>query len=508
MNFNKNLLLQILITLSSSQLIVYGSNRCNPTICDCSNYSEDEYPYQNVIKCPQNESFVKFEIMNYTDSQYINRLGHPFIKAFIKCKTTDQLVYDVISQTDVEYFDSVEYINCPVPLNSSLGAGMTILEELIFDTDSEIVNWKPIHFSGLNNLQNIDIRANSLTQLPNDTFVELRKLNDVSLRMKHPDLNLFSSAQKFHLGGIDGNGLNTDALRNNVNLKSVTIAASKFNGLTAPALNGLVTLKELTFYGNKFDHIDADALSALVALEELIITNNKISIFPNGFLSKNKKLKHVSIQSEAISTLPDEFFGNFPELNRVTVSFCKSLQSIPNNTFKNSDSIEYVNFVGNKLSSLPAGLFDNLSALKHLHLANNRFKRVSAAIVKTVPNLEIDLSLNRIKDITVDDLGIFEKNTTVHLGFNRISRFSGIVYLRQHLSRYNSTLLLRENPFNCSTCDVYHIVQERAPEHDDPDDFPTKPFSIDTFALKCAKPKKFLNTAVRHLNLTNYDCSL
>jgi len=177
---------------------------------------------------------------------------------------------------------------------------------------------------------------------------------------------------------------------------------------------------------------------------------------------------------------------------------------LPDGLFDNLAQLETLFLNNNQLKSLPANLFKNLKSLTSLHLSSNRFKSVSEANIKNqVPNSFINFQLNRIKDIKVEDLSIFEKNTTVDLGFNRISRFTGIIYLRQNVQQYNSTLMLRENPFNCVTCDAYHIVQERGPEYDDPEDFVTKPFSIDTFALKCAKPDKLRDKPVRKLNFNN-----
>jgi Leucine-rich repeat (LRR) protein len=510
MKFEKKfLLLQLIIVLCVIQTMLAEKNRCNPSLCDCSRYIEDEYRYQNVISCPQNKSIVRFEVMNYTSEDYISRLGHPFIKTFIYCDTKDQLVFDVISQTNVEYFDSVQYIKCPVPLNSSLGDGMPILEELDFGHDGESVfnDWKAIHFSGLKNLVNLDLETETLDQLPNDTFAELPKLKSVIIEMKHPNLHLFSSAKIFQIGGVDGDNFNTNAFRNS-SLESVNIFSSKFNPLTNSALEGLAGLKKLMFAGNKLISFDPDFLNALVNLEDITFMQNNIGSFTNGLFSKNKKLNRIFIQFESIKTLPNKIFGDLSELKEVAVSYCE-LEVIPDDIFKNSENIEIIYFDSNKLTSLPVGLFDNLFKLNKIILLRNDFKSIAAANIKVVSkSLYIDFSQNQIEDIAIEDLGIFEKNTTVHLGFNKISKFSGIVYLRQHIERYNSTVLLRENPFDCSTCDVYHVVQERAPEYDDPDDFVTKPFSIDTFALKCTQPAEFESESVRHLNLTNYDCNL
>lgn len=529
--------LQTLIVLCSIQLIFTEKSRCNPTLCDCTEYSGDTYPYQNVISCTKNDANVRFEIMNYTDAQYIKRLGHPLIKAFVECNNNDQLVFDVISQTNFEYFDSIEYIKCPVPLNSSLGNGMPILEELIFmeNNGETTVNnhWKPIHFDGLTNLRNIDLTTETLDQLSNDTFAALSKLKEVDLKMKHPNLYLFPSAETFRLSSVDGDDFNTNSLKRNSKLKLMHIISSEFNPLTNNAMEGLQELQKLFFYGNRRLLLDPDCLNHLVNLEEITFIENKITNFPNGLFDKNKQLREVMIQSEKFQSLPNGMFSDLPKLNKVSISYC-DLESIPSDIFKNSNSIEVVNFIATKIATLPQGIFDNLSNIKDItllrnnrlaslskglfdnlpklevvNLAGNQFQSISAANIQVASNaLYIDLSMNQIRDITADELHIFEKNTTVHLGFNQIARFSGIAHLRKNIGRYNSTVLLRENPFDCSTCDVFHIVQERAPEYDDPDDFVTKPFSIDTFALKCRRPAEFASKSVRHLNLTNYNCHL
>lgn len=526
-------ILQLLIWLCLTQLILTAKSRCNSSLCDCSDFIDGEYQYQTVISCPVNEPIVRYEIMNYTDEFYINRLGHPFIKTFIYCKTSDQLVYDVLAETDVEYFDSVQYINCSTPLNSSLGKGMPILEEIIFESDTGVNEWKAVNFDGLINLVELDIETETINQLPNDTFSMSSKLKKVNLKMKSPNLYLFPSVEEFRLSGLDGDNFITDALKNNPNLKSVSIFGSKFNLLTSRPLEGLILLKELTFGETTFNNFESNFLNKLVNLEKISFYSNELESLPNGIFNKNKKLKKIEFQTEKFTTLPNQFFGDLPELNAVSIIYCSKLNSLPNDLFQNSDNIETIILIStvlttlpegifdnllklnslhldnNKLSSLPSNLFKNLKSLKSLSLGSNQFKSISAANIKVASNsLDINLQLNQIEDIRIEDLSIFEKNTTVNLGFNRISKFSGIVHLRQNIKRYNSTVLLRENPFNCSTCDVYHVVQERGPEYDDPDDFVTKPFSIDTFALKCSEPSELVSQTVRKLDFKMFECSL
>lgn len=528
--------LLIVIVLSVCRLINTQISRCNPTLCDCSNYLEDDYPYQNVISCPPVNATVRFEIMNYTSETYISRLGHPFIKTFIYCKTNDQLVFDVISQTNFEYFDSVQYIKCPAPFNSSLGHGMPILEELIFENDGQATfnEWKPEHFSGLTNLRTLDIETETLDQLPISTFERSLKLKEVTLKMKHPNLHLFPMAEKLYLGSVDVDNFDRSLVPVNTNVKSVNLFSSKLYELTNNVMEGFKEVEVLSLNSNSNISLNSDCLNSLLNLKEVSIYFNEITEVPKGLFNANKKMRKIWIESEKIKNLPSGIFSELPELSIVTVTWCQ-LEEIPISTFENSVNIQEINFASSKLTtlprglfanlyqlkiitlannqiaSLPLGLFDNLSKLEVLDLSRNALKSITAANIIVASNsLFIDLSLNEITDVTVDDLHIFEKNTTVQLGFNKITAFSGIVHLRQHIERYNSTVLLRENPFDCSTCDVFHVVQERGGEYDDPADFVTKPFNIDTFALKCSQPTRFAGKSVRHLDLSdyNYNCSL
>lgn len=526
--------LLLVIVLSVSQLINAQRSRCNPTLCDCSNYLEDEYSYQNLISCPPNNPTVRFEIRNYTGETHIQRLGHPFIKAFIYCDTNDQLVFDVIAQTNVEYFDSVKYITCPVPFNSSLADGMPILDELIFDNDAVLVynEWKPVHFSGLTNLRSLTIETETLDQLPNWTFEGSSKLKDVTLKMKRPNLQLFTLADEVLLGFLDGDKLNGSLIPANNNVKHLNIFYAELHPLTRNVMEEFSEVESILLNDNTDLSFNSDCLSTLVNLKKISFIKNKIKAFPQGIFNENKKLTEILIQSEKMKSLPDGIFSGLPQLHRVSIVYSK-LKEIPSNAFENSVNIQELDFTSsklvtlphglftnlhqlrkliladNKITSLPHGLFDDLSKLEILDLSRNRLKSIAAANINVASYfLSIDLSSNEIKDITVDDLHLFEKNTTVNLGSNEISAFSGIVQLRKHIGRYSSTVNLRENPFDCRTCDIFHVVQERGEAYDDPDDFVTKPFNIDTNDLLCSQPQRLSWRPVRHLDFSNYTCSL
>ncbi|XP_037043503.1 carboxypeptidase N subunit 2-like [Bradysia coprophila] len=522
---NYKSLLRIVITFCLIQSIITGKSRCNPDLCDCSKYQQD-----NWFSCPANgPTSVTFKIW---DSGKLRGMldpakYFPLIEAYVTCYTNDQLVFDVLSQIDVESVQQIAYTNCTVPFNSSLAAGMPNLTGLRFQLDHDAVDlhWKSVHFTGMNNLWKIELKTYSPSQLPN-TPSELPSLNEVHLNMQHPNLNLFSSARRIFLHNIYGS-FNSDGLENNTELR-LYIQNSQLNPLTAASMKGLVGLKWILLSTNVLSY-DSDTLNPLVNLEEFHSSANKVKAFPSELFRKNKKLRSIHISEEEVDTLPEEFFSYLPELKDVDIYSCE-LRTVPQNIFQNSDAIQKVSFMNNKLSSLPAGLFDNLPVLESVNLAGNlfentltslpidlfanvpmlkaitlsrnRFETVPIAQIKSISGLSIDLSSNQIKDITVEDLAIFEKNTKVNLGRNKISQFSGISYLRQHLYRYNSTLVLDGNTFNCSLCDVHHLLQEQTPRHFE--NVAQKPFSINLYGIMCFG----YNIMLRSLHLTFDGCDL
>ncbi|XP_037049350.1 protein toll-like [Bradysia coprophila] len=509
-------LLRIVITFCLIQSITTGNSQCNPELCDCSKYQQD-----NWFSCPANgPTSVTFRIWDSGKSMDVLDPAKYFkrIEAYVTCYTNDQLVFDVLSQIDVEAVHKIGYTNCTVPFNSSLAAGMPNLDELSFQLDDDAVDlhWKSVHFTGMNNLWKIQLKTNSPSQLPN-TPSELPSLSEVHLNMPHPNLNLFSSASRMFLHNIYGR-FNSDGLENNTKI-SFYIKNSQLNPLTAASMKGLVGLKFIWLSDNVLSY-DFDALNPLVNLEEFHSSANKVKAFPSELFRKNKKLRSIHISEGEVDTLPEEFFSYLPELKEIDLYACK-VRTVPQNIFQNSEAIQEISFMNNKLSSLPAGLFDNLPVLESVNLAgnlfentltslpidlfanapmlkfislhSNRFETVPTAHIKNISGLFINLSSNQIKDITVEDLPIFEKNTKVNLGRNKISQFSGISYVRQHPHRYNSTLVLDGNRFNCSLCDVYHLLQEQTPA-----------FSINLYGTMCFG----YHIMLRFIELTFDGCDL
>ena len=190
------------------------------------------------------------------------------------------------------------------------------------------------------------------------------------------------------------------------------------------------------------------------------------------------------------SQLKSEHFGALPNLEKLSIDFCKirqvparafaglsnlkslSLQShnadwssvlmeMDIDSLKRIPALEDLSLAHNNLWSVPAGLLCDLDNLKSLNLSHNHLLEVSNVGLSAGSSscqtslFEIDLSNNVIASLSGDDLGQAPSLTILNLANNRISiisddAFAGLVQLREIDLSHNQLSALPPNVFNKS----------------------------------------------------------
>ena len=175
-------------------------------------------------------------------------------------------------------------------------------------------------FSGLTGLQGLELRGNTLTNLPTGILSDLTSLTSLDL------------------GGND--------------LASVS----------GSGLDGLTSLQVLRLNGNKLTGLPANLLSNLTALTELNLSGNGLLTLPTGLLTGLTSLTDLDLSSNALTSLSGSVFGALTSLTELKLNH-NQLASLPATLLSALTSLTELKLNNNQLSELPAGLFSGLASL-------------------------------------------------------------------------------------------------------------------------------------------------
>ena len=148
-------------------------------------------------------------------------------------------------------------------------------------------------FSGLSNLEGLDLGANSLTAsgLPANVFSALTSLTELQLnnnQLASLSANVFSpltSLTELQLNNNQLASLSANVFSPLTSLAELNLSNNQLTSLPATLLTPLTSLTELQLNNNQLASLPANLLSALTSLTELKLNNNQLSALPNGLFS-------------------------------------------------------------------------------------------------------------------------------------------------------------------------------------------------------------------------------
>jgi Leucine-rich repeat (LRR) protein len=201
-------------------------------------------------------------------------------------------------------------------------------------------------FSGLENLEDLDMSYNSLTRLEEGTFSNLKKLKNLRL-----DFNLITSISKNLFKGLG----------------SLTLLSLKENSLTA--------LQNLTFW-------------FLNSVNELDLNDNKlIKIEENVFVGINESLTHLGLSNNRLQFIKETHFNTLTRLLNLDLSN-NQISSIEEKSFSALENLEKLALSRNSIFHFDQALFINQARLKTLDLSSNMIIKVTESMFKNLKSLE------------------------------------------------------------------------------------------------------------------------
>ena len=238
---------------------------------------------------------------------------------------------------------------------------------------------KPNDFSGLSNLQTLDLSNNRLSELPGGVFDGLTALDE--LRLYQSGVTELTERLFTDTPALTRLDLRENAL--------VTLRAGAFSGLS--------NLESLNMWGNPLESLSQGAFSGLATLRNLNLGSNELTALPERAFVDLRNLSFLNL-----------------EYNR--------LGSLPANAFAGLSAMEFLRLHGNGLRALPGGLFDDLSSLKTLWLFQNELTQLPDRVFAGLTNLErLDVSGNQISELTTVTFDGLSRLIGLDLGHNRLA---------------------------------------------------------------------------------------
>ena len=325
-------------------------------------------------------------------------------------------------------------------------AGLNHVIEL---ADLDIQALEADDFQGLVNLEGLDLRFNSLTELPEGIFNDLPKLlalwlnhnlitelpdgafdNLVKLRGLRLHVNSLSELpegifdnnvklEELMLGWNDLASLPDGVFDNQAKLRTLDLSLNKLTVLPDGVFDSLSQLRSLDILGNDLTALPDDAFDNLVRLQHLWLGGNDVRVLSDGIFDDLTKLEFLDLQQMSLSELPDDVFDNLAELETLYVQqndlnslpdgvfdsltnltilwlHQNSLTTLPDGIFDIQNALQTLTLDFNDLTELPNGLFDHMGSLVHLNLRDNSLRTLPDGIDNLSDLLYLNLVRNRL----------------------------------------------------------------------------------------------------------------
>ncbi len=248
-------------------------------------------------------------------------------------------------------------------------------------------------FFGLNKLEKLTLSNNYLEKFPKNSFLGLKKLK--SLYLNNNNLiefpvdffgysSVFSGLNDLQILDISGNALYTlptNGFKGLNNLVKLYLNKNSLRQLPTDFLGGtkvfsrLYNLKILDLSDNKLDSLPKDGFKDLGYLTDLYLQRNRLGSIPTGFWSGTSlfngigSLRILNLSHNNLNYLPYNIFERLKDLRRLYLN---------NNILTEITT----GFWGNKT------VFDNLHKLETLDISNNKINYIPATLLDRFPNMK------------------------------------------------------------------------------------------------------------------------
>ncbi|XP_055384923.1 protein toll [Condylostylus longicornis] len=324
-------------------------------------------------------------------------------------------------------------------------------------------------FEGLINLSDLDLMSNEFETFDTDSFSLLKNLSNINLSgnyLKSLPENLFEENKLLTLVRIQSNRADLIELPNRLfsnltNLTNVTLRKDGIRILPGDLFKGSTNIQFLEIVENNIENLPADLFEDQINLIMLNLANNKLIAIDDFTFKNSQKLKTLDLSNNELETLSIFAFKGLHNLEKLELYNNKLVNFAPE-TMEPLINLKEIylqnnlltfNFDFNRGSPLT-----KLSNVQIINLHNNSITGIYPDWYSALLYLNLlDLSYNKIKTITQEDLQFTRPNLALNLSHNEISEinFDRINEQLETFALSDSviTIDVNYNPLKCN-CDT------------------------------------------------------
>ena len=227
------------------------------------------------------------------------------------------------------------------------------------------------------NLQDLDLGGNGLTELSSDLFDNTRKLLVLNLRENNLGDSVWSS------------------LPPTTGLHVLDVSGNKLTSLNRTTLLRLPDIMKLHLAGNLISEIPEGAFLGSPRLSTLDLSRNKLHVVGPHVLDGLIGLFRLNLQDNAIYSIDSDAFVQLKNVKVLNVSYNYNLRELP--SLKMMGALEIFDASYNQIDQLAKTAFVSQVNVGEINLSHNRLEQIPDSIFSTCNLLErLDLSNNRI----------------------------------------------------------------------------------------------------------------
>ena len=207
--------------------------------------------------------------------------------------------------------------------------GPTNLIDLIINADFPGNTLIGGFLSGVSNVENIDLKSSSLTDITENAFLGLSQLQ--TLDLSYNVLTVLPAGVFSPLVALQNLDLSYNSL--------VTLSDELFNSLAS--------LTSLDLSDNSLTTLSGGVLTSLSAIQTLDLSSNYFTTLPGGIFDSLENLVTLDVSSGTLDDLHAGIFNNLAQLTTLDLSD-NSLTTLPESLFHQLLSLTSVTLTGNQ----------------------------------------------------------------------------------------------------------------------------------------------------------------
>ena len=277
--------------------------------------------------------------------------------------------------------------------------------------ENTIDNVTPFTFNGLDNLISIDLSQNLIRTVVPQVFRN-NYLNEVNISanlLKELEQDTFVNLPILEVLDLSHNNL--VAIKNGAfnaipRLKKLLLhhnRLSSYKGDFYANMENDTDLHTLDLSYNELTYLYPESFIHHPQLTHVDFSNNKFSFFPVQFIKGLKYLKELKLNRNLIKVIDEEDFANLISLQDLDMSY-NDIAVVKETAFQNSSQLQRINLSHNKIAMLKTNTFLGTIRLM-LDLSHNNLTDLPKHMFQR-PNVmklqSIDLSHNRFPRYVVD----------------------------------------------------------------------------------------------------------